>query len=79
MAAMPPVLAEAAAAALLALGAQPPVLADAAAAALLAPGALPPVWTGHGTWGTKHVHLKRETSVSGESPRTPPGPAPAGQ
>ena len=36
-------LAEAAAAALLALAALPPVLAEAAAAALLAPGARPPV------------------------------------
>ena len=39
----PPVLAEAAAAALLAVAALPPVLADADAAALLAPAALPTV------------------------------------
>ena len=41
----PPVLAEAAAAALLAVAALPPVLADADAAALLAPAALPTVGT----------------------------------
>ena len=43
LAALPPVLAEAAAAALLAQAAPPPVLADAAAAALLALAALPSV------------------------------------
>ena len=43
LAALPPVLAEAAAAALLAPAALPPVLAEAAAAALLALAALPPV------------------------------------
>ena len=46
LAALPPVLAEAAAAALLAPAALPPVLAEAAAAALLALAALPPVRTG---------------------------------
>ena len=40
---LPPVLADAAAAAVLALAALPPVLADAAAAALLAVAAHPPV------------------------------------
>ena len=44
---MPPVLADAGAAAVLAAGALPPVLADAAAAALFALAALPPVRTGH--------------------------------
>ena len=43
IAAMPPVLTDAAAAALLAAAALPTVLADAAAAAVLALGALPPV------------------------------------
>ena len=43
LAAPPPVLAEAGAAALLASVAQPPVLAEAGAAALLALAALPPV------------------------------------
>ena len=45
LAALPPVLAEAAATALLAQAALPPVLADAAASALLTPSAPPPVLT----------------------------------
>ena len=48
----------AAAAAVLALAALPPVLAEAAAAAVLATVALPPVWTGHGTWGAKHIRTR---------------------
>ena len=53
-AAPPPVLAEAGAAALLALAASPPVLADAGVAALLASFASPPV----NAW-----HLARQSAV----------------